>query len=288
MGFGSARAMSSIPHPVQIRRARRPERHRPIVFEDSHLHSHFSSTKLVRLLQEITRVDVEPSRQDIAERLGLWVGAFDAMTLYAAHQSIKTLDTASAKAGRAGTTGVSLDAQLRQVRAVLTQAIMAKDKPGLGDKRSPPLRTQSTTPASTTDSKAEPEPEADYAPYRQRHAELQRNMELMIAPLREHARQTLSQGSPALRQLAELDAVWEQLLAEREQRLLATVPKLMEKRFKLLRQTHRQDEDPRAWLGAFGGEWQQVVLAELGVRLEPVVGMVQAINNSNNEVESIQ
>jgi hypothetical protein len=281
MALVHARAKRRPPYRYGFPAHTRPERRRFNFFVDSHLHSHFSSSKLVRLLQELTRVDVEPSRQDIAERLGLWVGAFDSMTLYAAHQSIRTLDAAVAKAGRAATPVVGVDAQLRQVRAVLAQAITAKQSPGAGDRRSPHRPTQATEP--------EPEPEADYAPYRQRHAELQRNMELMIAPLREHARQTLSQVSPALRQLAALDAVWEQLLAEREQRLLATVPKLLEKRFKLLRQTHRQDEEPLAWIGAFGREWQQVVLAELGVRLEPVVGLVQAFNNSeNNEVESIQ
>lgn len=221
-------------------------------------------------------MDVEAPRQDIAERLGLWVGAFDAMTLHAAHQSIKTLDAAKAKAGRAVGPAVAVDGQLHQVRAVLAQAITAKDGAGAGGKRPRHLRAQ-PEPA--------PETEADYAPYRQRHAELQRNMELMIAPLREHVRQALSQASPPLRQLAALDAVWEQLLAVREQRLLATVPKLMEKRFKHLRQAHRQDEDPLGWLDAFGQEWQQVVLAELGVRLEPVVGLVQAFSN---QVESIQ
>ena len=88
-----------------------------------------------------------------------------------------------------------------------------------------------------------------------------------------------------MRQLAALDAVWEQLLAAREKRLLATVPKRMEKRFKHLRLAHRQDEDPLGWLDAFGQEWQQMVLAELSARLEPVVGLVEAFSN---QVESVQ
>lgn len=228
-------------------------------------------------------MDALAPRQDIAERLGLWVGAFDAMTLHAAHQSIKTLDVAKAKA-KAGP-AVAVDAQLHQVRAVLAQAIAAKnDGASAGGKRPRYPRAQAE-PAPKAQAVGEVAGEADYAPYRQRHAELQRNMELMIGPLRAHVRQALSQASPPLAQLAALDAVWEQLLAEREQRLLATVGKLMEKRFKHLRQTHRQDEDPLAWQGAFGQEWQQVVLAELGVRLAPVVGLVQAFSN---QVESIQ
>lgn len=224
-------------------------------------------------------MDAEAPRQDIAQRLGQWVGAFDAMALHAAHQSVKAIDAAKARA-KAGP-AVAVDAQLQQVRAVLAQAITAKkDGAGAGGKRPRHLHAQ-PEPAP----KAEVVTEADYAPYRQRHAELQRNMELMIAPLREHVREALAQASPPLRQLAALDTVWEQLLAVREQRLLATVPKLMEKRFKQLRQAHRQDEDPLAWQGAFGQEWQQVVLAELGVRLAPVVGLVQAFSN---QVESIQ
>ncbi|HSV51840.1 MAG TPA: DUF3348 domain-containing protein [Burkholderiaceae bacterium] len=244
------------------------------------MHSNFSSSRLVRLLQETARVDAPAPRQDFAERLGLWVGAFDAMTLHAAHQSIKTLDAAQANASAKAGPAAAVDGQLHQVRAILAQAITAKNSAGAHGKRPQHLRAQ---PAPAP--KAEPKVEADYAPYRQRHAELQRNMELMIGPLREHVRQALSQASPPLRQLAALDAVWEQLLAVREQRLLATVPKLMEKRFKQLRQAHRQDENPLAWEDAFGQEWQQVALAELGVRLEPVVGLVKAFSN---QVESIQ
>ena len=38
----------------------------------------------------------------------------------------------------------------------------------------------------------------------------------MIGPLRAHVRETLSDSSPGLRQLASLDAVWEQMLEARE------------------------------------------------------------------------
>ena len=108
---------------------------------------------------------------------------------------------------------------------------------------------------------------------------------------RARVRQQLSRATPRLRQLAALDGVTAQLLDVREQRLLATVPGWLERRFEQLRTAHTPaneaaneaaNVDSQAqppWLATFEREWQAVALAELEQRLLPVLGMVEAMNN---------
>jgi hypothetical protein len=136
--------------------------------------------------------------------------------------------------------------------------------------------------------------DTSYAPYHQRHLKLQREMEQMIAPLRERVRQTLSWISPNLRQLAALDAVFEQVIAPREQMLLPTVSNLISRRFEHLRLAHLQtieagQQDDSAlwrqaggWLEVFCNDWRQALLSELDLRLEPVMGLIEALRNQSN------
>lgn len=238
-----------------------------------YLRRHFSSSTLVRLLDDASPQPIDAPRQDVAERLAQWVGIFEADTLYKAHQSLETLsDGKPARGPSAHAVGVA--EQLEQVRAVMTRAITAN-----------PVSAPSETRGRQPHTPPEPTPDTDvgYAPYRQRYLDQQRSMELMIKPLREHVRQVLSSASPQLRQLAALDAVWAQLLEGRAQKLMGAVPGQLERRFKQLHKAHQHDDPalwrrPGGWLDVFGKELQAVLLAELQTRLEPVVGLVEAIS----------
>lgn len=192
----------------------------------------------------------EPAGPDVAERLSLWVNAFDAIGLQAAQQSIRTVQTAlPGKRSDARPAGAdALATQLQQVRRTLARAI-EQELPGAA------------------------EAEAGYTPYQQRHLELQRRMVLAIAPLRDHVRGALSRVSPGLRQLAALDAMLEQVVAPREQQLLQTVPALLQRRYE---QERREDGD---WQESFGKDWRESLLAEVDLRLEPVAGLIEALGN---------
>jgi hypothetical protein len=78
--------------------------------------------------------------------------------------------------------------------------------------------------------------------------------------------------------------------------LLATLPKLLKKRFAHLRQQHQQtlaDKQqadkpsqwmmPGAWLARFCNELQTVLLAELDLRLQPAVGLLEALQNEKTK-----
>ncbi|CAH0351126.1 DUF3348 family protein [Aquabacterium sp. CECT 9606] len=214
-----------------------------------HLRRNFSSSRLVRLLSDAASVDVDASRQDVAEKLGLWLGTLDTLQLHAAHQSIKAFAQETPAHARAATSH-PLEEDVQRVRAALVQGITANGA------------------AQAIDA------DAGYAPYRQRYLEQQRHIESKIASLRSHVRQILSRASPRLKQLAYLDTVMEQVIGGREQRLMGTVPVLLEKRYEQLRRA--QDD---GWQDTFRQAWQEVLLAEMAVRLQPVVGLMEAFSN---------
>ncbi|WP_157900308.1 DUF3348 domain-containing protein [Rhodoferax koreensis] len=245
----------------------------------------FNSSKLVRLLGDASAVDADTSRQDIAERLSAWVGVFDSVTLHAAHQSIRAVVSAD-RAEPPSARALALQEQVHRVRSVLEKAITTNEVEAGGDRRS----RHAAGPVEPT-----PEEQADFAPQRQRYLDQQRNMDLMIGPLRANLREALAAASPRLRQLAALDAVWEQMLEPHERRLLPTMPGFLERRFQQLRNDHAQDDPaawrrPGGWLDVFDRTLQEVLLAELDARLQPVMGLMEAWNSgasrhSNKEVE---
>jgi hypothetical protein len=227
-----------------------------------------NSSRLIRLLGEVMSVDTEPSRQDMAERLGQWLSAADTVKLHAVLQSIDAVahEPLAMTPKRTSTSVTAVNDVFQQVRAALTEAITANPASSAR-----PPRYKNPLPAEAAPALPAAEPEATYAHFHKRHQDLQRQMELKIAALRARVRQLMSNASPGLKQLAMLDAVMEQTLGAREQRLLSAVPVFLERRFDHWRkapQPHR-----------FSQEWQAALLAELDLRLQPVMGLMEAFTN---------
>lgn len=197
-----------------------------------------SSSGLVRLLVAGEAAAEGPAGMDVAERLSLWFGAFDAITLQALHQQLRAITSPASDRTRSRTPA-ELAEEYRQVRGVLAKMIAR------------PVEMASDAPR--------------YADYERRHQELQRQMEQMIAALRENVRQTCARRSVSLRQLAVLDAAFEQLLARREQTLLPKSAGLLKPRFD-------------GGSEAFVATWREALLAELDLRLEPVAGLLAALD----------
>jgi dsRNA-specific ribonuclease len=205
-------------------------------------------------------VEVDASKQDLSERLGEWVGVFEAMTLHAAHQALPAGDTRQ-PSGVSRAHPPSPEDEFHRLRATLVASITAAGGEPVGE-------VFSLKPVLSTGSAAEVD--AGYAPYHQRYLDLQRQMGLRIEALRAHVRQVLVKTSPQLAQLASFDAVMGQMFGDREKKLLSSVPVLLERRFEHLRKTGRQH--------VFGKEMQELLLAELEVRLQPVAGLVEAFS----------
>ena len=212
----------------------------------------FTDSALVRLLARLTDINVPESRHGFADRLSQWFGWTDAISLSAA------LDGSSAAAqSRARVPASAQERECSGVRAALAKAINERGAFA-----------------------------SDFASHRRRYLARQQAMETAIGPLRGRLRARLAAGSPAMARLAAVDAVMEQVLGAQEQRLLSTVPGLLEKHFERLRQAERaRDEsdgggDSGAWLEVFCTDMRSVLLAELDIRLQPIEGLLEALRKS--------
>ena len=245
------------------------------------------------------------SKQSFAERLGQWLDWTDAITLAAAlsrETAVRPLNDRTAVAATSAPAKIIVDELLR-VRNKLADAIVADDlfKAGHDGMKLPkPLTVAALGVAQdgTLDVPLDmpldmpPEPAPEFLAYRRACLAHQRAMAAVIAPLRGRVRQALTALSPALGRLAALDAVFDEALRDRERQLLSTVPLLLEQHFERLRRAHSttrfqaqgspaaaDSSSPARWLAEYGRDMQQVLLAELDVRLQPIEGMVEAIGH---------
>lgn len=196
------------------------------------MRAHLGTLRLAALLGEPAADAPAPSGEDVAQRLGQWLGAFDAVGLRTALRAIGT--PAATGPCRADPADLQeLERDLRQLREVMARSAGTQDDAPLD---------------------------------RRRHLELQRSMESRLEALRVRARHALAKASPRLAQLAALDAAMEQAFGAREQKLLATLPALAERRLAA------SGSEP-------GDRHRQVLLAELELRLAPLTGLIEALRN---------
>ena len=114
----------------------------------------------------------------------------------------------------------------------------------------------------------------DFLPWRRCCFGLQQAMEAAVGALRAQARAVLQRRAathPELATLAALDAALAAMLAPREQAQLALMPVLLEKHF--MRPETRQDRAP----GAFKDDMRRLLHAELELRLQPALGLLEAL-----------
>src|SRR4051812_19949968 len=89
----------------------------------STLRSDIDSPKLVRLLGAWSGVPGETPGTDVAERLGRWLNAFDAVGLQSAHQSIRGIRSTAVRTTATATSAETLAADMQRVRSTLAHAI---------------------------------------------------------------------------------------------------------------------------------------------------------------------
>lgn len=234
----------------------------------------FDSSRLIRALSDLVSTDAAPPRQSFADRLGQWLDFADAIALFSALNG-----STDAAGGPATAEHPALRDEFARVRGALLDSINTDGvlTPGKARIRLPAPAWHASTPGA-----------ADYLPYHRYYLAHQRDMGAAIAPLRASVRAGLAQRAPALRQLAALDGVLDQALAPRERSLLATVPQLLGRHFEQLHQAHRSalptPDDPArwlqpgAWLHTFCQDMRVVLRAELELRLQPVAGLMDALN----------
>ena len=249
--------------------------------------THFHSSKLIRTLADLAVLETAEPAIAFAEKLGLWIDFTDAICLTGVHNA-STAKPPETQSTAPSVAGASLDEAFATARAGLERAITKSSAPSTARVRSELALPKLEAPLD--DGKV-------YAPFRRYHQSHQRDMESTVRSLRAKVRNGVANASPQLRQLAALDAAFDGILCEREARLLSTIPSLLEKRFHHLRKAHQQtllaatqtDDNPDAWmkpgawLARFCSELQAVLLAELDLRLQPAVGLLEAFNSEKSQ-----
>ncbi|MGJ7484261.1 DUF3348 domain-containing protein [Variovorax sp. LT2P21] len=217
----------------------------------------FADSALVRLLARWNEAEVREPAASTAERLSQWLAWTDAIALST---------VLNAPATRAKAIAGPPDDECARVRDGLARTI-----------RDDSLYADVDEAAVGT---------IDFAPYRLRYLARQQAMEAGVGPLRAKLRSALAARSAAMAKLATVDAVMEQALEARGHSLLATVPAMLEKRFKHLHQAAlpapdapETDAAPTAWLPVFHQDIRDLLLAELDFRFQPVDGLLEALRS---------
>ncbi len=228
---------------------------------------------LIRLLAQIGACPVPSSpAPSFAARLSHWLTWTDAIALSSALEpgaaAVPAYQPPPADAPLRPAGASPEEKEAERVRAALARSI-ARDEALTADQAFAPLPRR---PRDAPPDGDKPVP-LEFAPYRQAYLGRQQSVQAAIGALRGRMRSALALESPGLARLAAIDAVMEQVLAPREHLLLATVPTLLERHFRRLRDAAA---GAGPWLDTFCQDMRAVLLAELELRFQPVDGLLQA------------
>lgn len=244
----------------------------------------FHSSELLRCLAGMELLDTVDAGSGFAEKLGEWIHFTDAITLSAVHNEMPAHAANGKRDARrtAAAAAAAAHSEFDRVKSMLTSTV----------NQSFALRPGSKVYNRLPEAPREMPANAASAclPYRRFYEAHQRDMELNIQPLRNRIRAAVASTSPKMRKLAELDAIFERILAPNERIMLARVPASLATRFANLYRTHQENaiagppDDPAGWtlpggwLARFALDMQQLLRAELDLRLQPTLGLLEAIN----------
>jgi hypothetical protein len=235
------------------------------------------SAPLARFWFEHGLLEARPSAQDLGARIGGWLDVRQAIVL---HQQLAR-QPATAKAASTLTQAAFVQETIEQALAELRDAI-AHDRFASGLWRNPMPADVDWVPFKW---------DAIWEPYRRYLVDHQKQLALVLGRWRRHLRGVLQGAGGDLAALGTIDAVYEQALGVKETRLLASLPLKFEQRLYTLAKQHLDtaNESPQAtpgvsakaapkpdWLAHFESTLRQSLLAELDLRAQPLLGMVEA------------
>ena len=233
---------------------------------------------LVRRLTDLGLASSLPGKRVFANELADLIDISDAITL---SEFFTTLDSICARGEPADTDAAdSLLEQQQAAMGTFIDASFARDDEELLIAGKAAFRL----PVANDDTLSAAEATARYQRFYSLH---QSELERRVAQLRKALLEQLQGHSDALAQVSALEVVLGPILVKYSRRCLATLPRLVAKRFEQLRLEQSQQErgvgEPElwlqegGWLARFHDELQQLLHAELTLRLEPLKGMVSCL-----------
>lgn len=245
-------------------------------------HKPVKGSKLVRLLSEYQLSDIETTYKNFAERLGTLIDLSDSVSLA---ESLRAIPKMSAPAGDASLKTTQddhiVDVFLKHRSLVLNSILKSFDLSAVFVQLKLPV-PKLDTPLNEA---------SNFDQYQRFYLLHQSELDFKIEQLRAVVRKLIASRSLNLSQLAALDQTISKSMSGHTRKHFSIVPKILKIRFEQLyfeycdniSSDEQKDNiaswlESDGWLTQFYAEMQQLLLAEFEVRLQPVIGLVEAYN----------
>ncbi len=264
-------------------------------------HASLYGSRLIRLLRGLTDESPDPALNNFALHFGKLADLSGSMSLLNAHESIDHVTTDDSACDLAAAREDFMKVRTALIRAVVMSFVPPR---GLTPVRMVKLPTAEKLHShyQATGVYGAPRPwlpkvyAAAFDPYAAFYVARQRDLAMKVRRLREHQRKLVRQASDEHAQLAALDEALDDALNTRTQELFSVIPKLLARRFGKLafaetdalpkRSTARDLEpwlEPDGWITRFCGDMRELLLAELEIRLRPVIGLMESLPGGDSE-----
>jgi hypothetical protein len=268
-------ALSQFNLSIVFGRKQQPAIDNPFVMTQTASSTLLNRSRLVRLLTDLSDTNVSSAEYNLAEHLGRMLSVSDSISL---SRSLAQLPEIAAQQIAVSAEAVKDDvlACRKQMMHIIVQSFAAQHQ-GTGI-QVPSVSTGTRAQALET-----------YEPYQRFYNMHQAEMAGTANSLRLRVRAAVSGFSVELHQLAELDRIIGESLSNHTAKLLNITPKLLQQRFKQLLAAHHLKESdssntelhhwlrPGGWLELFYRDMQELLLAELDLRLQPTLGLLEAL-----------
>lgn len=245
-------------------------------------------SRLIRFLSDLGVSEAKISHKHFAEQLGQLIDLSDSFALSDSLRSLKRLPfTDKTDAEQRSEYAEAIKSDFLQQRTLMVEAIVKSFTPNIG-------ALALLLPNADAEDNINSGKSMDA--YQRFYAMQQSEMEHRIIKLRGEVREAVSGFSPELNQLAALDTALGDTITVPSRRLFTVIPKLLRQRFNFLHEDHQKtsgnngDEDSQLWLETGGwldnfyNEMQGLLLAELEVRLQPVLGLIEALEERTEKI----
>ena len=249
-------------------------------------------TRLIRCLSDMAVSEVSFTQPNFSERLGRLIDIRESMKLSALHDRLHEM-----KVETKTSTGALPKEEVLRIRLLLVKSVVESFLPSDGMSRIELPTLKIGIPLERL---------ATFEPYQRFYFSHQREFEYKLQRLQFRVRDLMALMSTDMAKLAALDEVIRDTLLPHTRKCLAVIPKMLGKRFdfllqeylaehegaaKEIKQSQPNDEilrtwiQPNGWLNKFLIEMQELLLAELELRLLPVLGLLEAIDEKDEQVE---
>ena len=230
-------------------------------------HDAHKSSRLIQFLTERAVSTVKVSHKNFAEELGQMIDLSDSFALSDALRGLTRSPYSAETIDKDRIKKVFLQQQHAMVENMIAHFVTPK--------KGSPMQLPSLEGEDIVLDKA-------LDRYKRFYALQQSDLEYNISQLRQQLRDDIKGFSPRLAQLVALDTAMAKTLNAHSRQLFNIMPRLLAKRFADLQAeqslTHTLFDDELHWLEAFQQEMQGLLLAELEVRLQPLLGLIEALD----------